>query len=170
MQISWILAAILAVPAISHAVPDANLVARADDKPEKKAQEVSYIAGTDPQWQVIIPKGQTKGGCVNSKMPKSKPKSDIYIPDGVMCEYWRAKDCPNAKLDDLNEHLGPYGNEHYGNGCGAYNQDSYNSGTFQIYDPQSYKCRYITDTDKPKKPQYLLNGKYHDATRCDGVV
>lgn len=170
MLFSTILAIYLAAPVSAFSFNDLTKGTRKDAEllrlhptddnpwPEASVKECSM----DGKWvtdRVVLKKDEKVGACINSL---DRINGMIRIPpDGVMCDYWDAKDCKGSGPDKplTRTHLGPYGGKDIQAGTGEYHDGTYRSGTFPMWDPRSYKCQRITFNSQPATVMYCLYGQ-----------
>lgn len=184
MHLSNILAISMAIPAFAHIIPlgasgnpvvddnrpkDARISERGLDPalwPQRKVSECGVLPNSVCQEVVVIEAGQKSGPCIKSPM---KDKRAILLPSGIMCEYWRSDDCtvPAENTASTSYHLGPYGGADIQAGTGQYSDLTYQSGTFPMYDPASYKCSVITFDNTPAQVMYCQYGNCWPAGSTD---
>lgn len=175
MHLSNILAISMAIPAFAHTIPlgasgnpvvednrqnDTHISERDLDPalwPQRKVSECGFLPGGACDEVAVIEAGQKSGPCIRSPM---KDKRAIILPSGIMCEYWRTDDCtvpaevPDNYIAQMAYHLGPYGGADIQAGTGQYSDLTYQSKTFPMYDPGSYKCSVITFNNVPAEVLY----------------
>ena len=108
------------------------LDARADS--DIMVEECTYER-TECKRQVVIPKGETKGKCVNSLYPNTFDATIDLVSDHIVCTYWNDFACQSS----YERHpIGPWSTA----------DKEYSSTTFWNnwfgYRPKSYKCDVIT--------------------------